>query len=235
MKAVFFSDVHLGKDDTDGERRLLEFLRQVCKGADAVVILGDLFEFYHDFDGYIFPWYDGIAGTLRELAQGGTAVYLLEGNHEFGAGGYFGTYTGTQCTKELALSMDGTKVYLSHGDRTDKFCVGTMLKTRFVYGVMDTFGPGLTWRVAMFLRLFLSKGNREYSKDIRDLFRDYAKRKFDEGFDAVLLAHSHMSDKYEVHAGGKTKVYLNTGDFAAESTYVEYETGSGFQLKRFEF
>jgi UDP-2,3-diacylglucosamine hydrolase len=233
MRAVFFSDVHLDKDDKDGEFRVEEFLRNICGGADVVVILGDLFEFYHGYDGYIFPWYERTAEAIRKMTGRGTTVYFLEGNHEFGMGGYFGTHTGAQCMKDLTLDIEGKKVYLSHGEEVDRFCVGTMLKTRFVYAVMDTFGPRLTWKTAMFLRLFLSKGDREYREDVRDLFRDYAETKFSEGFDTVILAHSHMSDRFENAVQGQTRVYLNTGDFAAESTYVEYETGRGFQVKRF--
>ena len=47
MKAVFFSDAHLAGDDPDRIETLKTFMKSVAGDADLVVVLGDLFEFYH--------------------------------------------------------------------------------------------------------------------------------------------------------------------------------------------
>jgi UDP-2,3-diacylglucosamine hydrolase len=78
MKAGFFSDAHLPDDDPERVKAVRTLLRRVADDADIVVILGDLFEFYHGFDGYIYPFYREIADTLRDLAAL-RSVYYVEG------------------------------------------------------------------------------------------------------------------------------------------------------------
>ena len=53
MKAVFFSDAHLAGDDAARVETLKGFIKRVTEDADLVVVLGDLFEFYHGYEGYI--------------------------------------------------------------------------------------------------------------------------------------------------------------------------------------
>jgi UDP-2,3-diacylglucosamine pyrophosphatase LpxH len=64
-------------------------------------------------------------------------------------------------------------------------------------------------------------------------FREYAEQKIDEGFDAVIFAHSHISDYVEYDTGKGKKVYLNSGDFIKNATYVEYTSESGFAVRQY--
>ncbi len=66
-----------------------DFLKDILDKVDKVFILGDLFEFYHGYDGYIYPWYKGVADVLKKLTESGKSVVFLEGNHEFGMGSFF--------------------------------------------------------------------------------------------------------------------------------------------------
>jgi predicted phosphodiesterase len=98
---------------------------------------------------------------------------------------------------------------------------------------MDLLGPRLTWAIAMGARVILSKKHKLYNIKAKERFRGYADRKLDEGFDVVVLAHSHMPDRVEAGEGEKRKIYLNTGDFIAHLTYVSYETSSGLEIRKF--
>jgi UDP-2,3-diacylglucosamine hydrolase len=233
MKLIFFSDTHLTDRSFDKMGHVRDFLNDVCGDADKVFVLGDLFEFYHGYDGYIYPWYADIVGSLKRLVENGKEVYLLEGNHEFGMGEFFQTHTGIVCAKEMAVDIEGKRTYIAHGHRFDRFCLGNILKSPFIYAVMDRFGPVLTWKIAMAMRIFLSKKQKPYSVKVKEAFRRYARQKHDEGYDVVVLAHSHMPDRTPPVGVGKEKVYLNTGDFIEHGSYVEYTTGEGFQLRRY--
>jgi UDP-2,3-diacylglucosamine hydrolase len=235
MKAVFFSDAHLNRRDQEKKDLILSFIRSACSDADMVVILGDLFEFYHGYDGHIFPWYKETVDALRELSAKGTRVFFVEGNHEFRMGSYFETYTGGTAVKELGLTMDGKKVFLCHGDEIENLNLARALRSRLSYGIMDFLGPGLTWKVAAVAGLFLSKNKKKkgYNERVLSAFRKYAGKKFGEGYDVVILGHSHMADKVDEETGKRKKVYLNTGDFGERQTYVEYESERGFEVKQF--
>lgn len=233
MKCVFFSDAHLARGDETRHTLVKNFVRNVCGDADTVFVLGDLFEFYHGYDNYIYPWYRGVIDQFRELSSRGISLYYLEGNHDFDMGSFFSSYTGMTCANELSIEIDGKRWFLAHGDTVASACLGNMIKTRAIYALMNFFGPTLSFRIAMICRLFLSRRRGRYNEKTRILFRDYAGRKLKEGYDAVILAHTHIPDIMDLSDGPARKTYLNTGDLIRYLSYGEYESRRGFSVKTY--
>ncbi len=231
MKIIFFSDVHITRTSVDRATLTLRFISDYCDDADMVVVLGDLFDFYHGYDGYIYPWYRGIADSLKNLVDCGKRVLFLEGNHEFAMGRYFEEYTGVTCAAEMGLDIEGKKVFLAHGDGFARLSLVRLLKRPFFYRIMDLLGPELTWRVVTLVRPFLSHRNKKYSEVVRDIFRSRARNKLSEGYDVVILGHSHIPDILDIGDGPAAKSYLNTGDLATCASFVSYETSTGFSLR----
>ncbi|MDD3845146.1 MAG: UDP-2,3-diacylglucosamine diphosphatase [Syntrophorhabdaceae bacterium] len=231
MKIVFFSDVHMTRTSVDRAVLTLRFIADYCEDADMVVVLGDLFDFYHGYNGYIYPWYRTMADSFRNLVGRGKSVFFLEGNHEFSLGKYFEDYTGVTCATELSLDIDGKRVFLAHGDGFARLSLGRLLKRPFFYGIMDFLGPDLTWSIATLMRPLLSRKSKGYNEMVRDVFRSHARTKFSEGYDVVILAHSHIPDIVEIGDGPAKKRYLNTGDLVSYASFVSYETSSGFSLR----
>lgn len=233
MKIIFFSDAHLDEKDKKRADLLVRFINDVCPDADMVFILGDLFEFYHGHDGFIYPWYEDVIESLKGLTNKGKGVYFVEGNHEFQMGSFFQSHTGIKCADYFAVDIDGRKTFIAHGHEIKKNYLTTVLKTRFIYRVMDTLGPNLTWKIASLARIFLSKKEKPYSDKAINDFRRFARKKFDEGYGAVIMAHSHIPDEMEHVVGNIKKDYLNTGDIIKFSSYVEYNTDTGFEIKKY--
>jgi UDP-2,3-diacylglucosamine hydrolase len=233
MKAIFFSDAHLDKNDIQKIEFVEKFINDVCHDADMVFVLGDLFEFYHGYDGYIFPWYKSIVDSLKNLVEKGKTVYFIEGNHEFHMGDFFENYTGIKCAHSVAMDIEGKETYIAHGYEISKFYLTKFLKTPFVSKVMDTLGPDITWSIATMARVFLSGKKKPYNNKAMDIFREYALKKFDEGYDVLILGHSHMFDTFEHQSGNTIKQYLNTGDIIRYCSYVEYNSGFGFEIKKY--
>jgi UDP-2,3-diacylglucosamine hydrolase len=231
VKIIFFSDVHITRTSVNRAALTLRFISDYCEDADMVVVLGDLFDFYHGYNGYIYPWYRTIVDSLKGLVDRGKRVVFLEGNHEFAMGKYFEDYTGVTCAAEMSLDVDGKKVFLAHGDGFASFSLARLLKRPFFYRIMDLLGPGLTWRAVTLARPFLSRRNKKYSEVVRDIFRSRARGKLSEGYDVVILGHSHIPDILEIGAGPAGKRYLNTGDLATYASFVSYDTSTGFSLK----
>lgn len=233
MKAVFFSDVHCLRDDLSKIELIQKFASEVLDKVDQVFILGDLFEFYHGYNGYIYPWYKPVADILKKLTESGKIVVLLEGNHEFSMGPFFANYTGVTCGFDMTINLDGKKVFISHGDSSGVFCLGSILKSSFINSIMDFLGPAATWKGAQVAGVFLSRKTKPRNAGIRDIFRRYAKIKLSEGYDAVIFGHSHMADKVVFDDGNNKKVYLNTGDFGTSFDYILYDSSTGFTLEKY--
>jgi UDP-2,3-diacylglucosamine hydrolase len=234
MKAIFFADAHLTESDRERIGIVSRAIREITRDADIVFILGDLFEFYHGHDGYIYPCYKELIDALRMIAAERT-VYFIEGNHEFGMGEFFETYTGVRCVEGLTINMDDKKVFLSHGDEMGSPALRRILKSRLIYSIMDRLGPSRTWKIAMLCRHFLSRSNKPHDRAVLDRFRRYGKRKLREGYDAVVIAHSHMADIEEHEWNGKKRTYMNTGGMIASLSYGVYVTGKGFTVNTYDW
>lgn len=234
MKAIFFSDVHLDRKDNKKTDLVKDFIREICPDADVVVVLGDLFEFFYGYTNYIYPWYRGIIDLLREITEKGKQVYFLEGNHEFSIGRSLKPYAGIECLKELSLDIDGKKVFVAHGNELIRNNFLMFLKSKFVYSIMEFFGPALTWKIAMLSSIFLSDRKKPYRESVKKKFRKIAEKKLNQGFDVVILAHTHMPDMVDYTKDGKEKTYLNTGDLYRYDSYIEYKTESGFAIKGYK-
>jgi len=234
MKMIFFSDTHLTRKNKKKLKLVETFIRNVCSDADMVFVLGDLFEFYHGYQGYIYPWYRSIVDSFKAITEKGKSVYFLEGNHEFDMGSFFETYTGIKCVKNLTMDIEGKRTFISHGDEFYLNPVTRALKTPLTIGAMNLFGPRLSWKIAMGMSTIMSKKKKGQSPRVKSMFREYAKEKLNEGYDAVILAHTHIADYLEFGKGEARKVYLNSGDFIKKSTYIEYTSDSGFQIKEYK-
>lgn len=79
-------------------------------------------------------------------------------------------------------------------------------------------------------RSFYFRKVKGFNPKTRNIFREKARRKVKEGYDAVVLAHSHMADICFIWSS-KPGIYINTEDFQQWGDYVLYETGKGFSSK----
>ncbi|MCX7857563.1 MAG: metallophosphoesterase [Deltaproteobacteria bacterium] len=221
-------------DKTEEELKyVLEFMDKVLFDADYVFILGDMFEFYHGYEGYIYEHFLPFAKKLKELSEKGKKIFFLEGNHEFSLGSFFESVTSSKSMLRLDMKLDSLRIYISHGHEMTPSFLNYLLRSKFMLKIMDLLGPRISWKLAMLASVFLSNKKKVYKGKTLKIFREYAERKLKEGFDVVILAHSHIPDRYEIVCGSTRKLYLNTGDIVRDSTYIEYTTETGFSLRKY--
>ena len=116
MSTLFVSDLHLDPARPEITTLFLRFLREQAAGADALYILGDLFEAWVGDDD---PSQTGaeVAGGLRALADAGVPVYFMHGNRDFLVGADYAQRAGMQLLPDPAVvSLYGQPVLLMHGD-----------------------------------------------------------------------------------------------------------------------
>ena len=82
MATLFISDLHLEDARPQTTALLLAFLRGPAVQAEAVYILGDLFEYWIG-DDVISETARQVALALQQLTSGGTACYFIHGNRDF--------------------------------------------------------------------------------------------------------------------------------------------------------
>jgi UDP-2,3-diacylglucosamine hydrolase len=114
---LFISDLHLGAGTAQANTALLRFLREIAPGADALYVLGDLFEYWIGDDALGQPFEGGIARAFRALSDAGVRVYFMRGNRDFLVGARFARECGMTILEDPALvDLHGTPTLLMHGD-----------------------------------------------------------------------------------------------------------------------
>ncbi|MDO9107212.1 MAG: UDP-2,3-diacylglucosamine diphosphatase [Methylovulum sp.] len=113
---LFIADLHLSLDKPEITRRFLNFLQYRAPQAEAVYILGDLFDAWVGDDDPTPP-NNAIRKQLKQLVLTGTKVYLQQGNRDFLLGKQFCTETGITLLDDYAvINLHGIPTLLTHGD-----------------------------------------------------------------------------------------------------------------------
>ncbi len=116
MATLFISDLHLEPARPAITALFLDFLERRARRAEALYILGDLFETWigDDDDAELGGT---VATALRILADHGVPTYFLHGNRDFLLGERFAAASGMQLLPESGvIELAGERVLLLHGD-----------------------------------------------------------------------------------------------------------------------
>ena len=243
-KIYFISDVHLGlfPDEKSREREkiLVSWLDEIKNYTAELYLLGDIFDFWHEYKHLVPKGFTRFLGKLSEMADNGTKIYFFPGNHDIWEYGYFKTELGAEIYhKPVVKELNGLKFFLAHGDGLGPGDYGyKLLKVIFQNKILQWIFARLHPNFAMWLGKTWSKKSRvakgvvaeQYSGDQGELQILFAKIKLKkEHFDYFIFGHRHIP--FEVKLGDKSKV-INLGDWIYSFTYGELD-GKTFQLKQY--
>lgn len=116
MPTLFISDLHLDDRRPETTRLLLEFLQDEARQADALYILGDLFEYWLGDDAPSQCAIE-VAAALKQLAQQDVPCYFMHGNRDFLLRQDYAAQAGLELLpEEYIADLYGERVLLMHGD-----------------------------------------------------------------------------------------------------------------------
>lgn len=116
MTTLFISDLHLDAERPEITGLFGEFLEREARAADALYILGDLFEAWVGDDD---PSEAGavVASKLKALSDTGVPVYFIHGNRDFLLGNAYARRAGMTILPDPAvILLRGTPTLIGHGD-----------------------------------------------------------------------------------------------------------------------
>ncbi|MFO1258631.1 MAG: UDP-2,3-diacylglucosamine diphosphatase [Gammaproteobacteria bacterium] len=115
-RILFASDIHLSPSRPELADLFFKFLNGPCQTADALYLLGDIFEGWVGDDD-LNPYYESIEQSLWLLNQHGTQIYFMPGNRDFMIGNDFLKRTGCIGLEDpTAIDLFGQTTLLMHGD-----------------------------------------------------------------------------------------------------------------------
>lgn len=115
--SIFISDLHLAPERAHIGDAFFRFISGPAKGAQALYVLGDLFEYWVGDDDLDDPLNRSVAQGFAGLATNGTAVYFMHGNRDLLVGQAFAKRSHARLLADPTLTdLHGTPTLLMHGD-----------------------------------------------------------------------------------------------------------------------
>ena len=236
MATLFISDLHLDGSRPDVTQQFLRFLRDDARKADALYILGDLFELWIGDDD---PDAEKrrIVAELCQLTRAGVPCFVLRGNRDFLLGERFSMDSGCKLLDDgVVIDLYGTPVQLMHGDTlcTDDHSYQRLRRI--------LHNPVVQWvlrHLSLARRSALAAKIREGSKAhttrtapmIMDVNADAVATAF-AGHSASTLIHGHTHRPaiHSLDVGGRAVRRIVLGDWYTQGSVLEW-TRDGYELR----
>lgn len=244
-KVYFASDFHLGAPIGEvslaREKKIVRWLDSVKSDASIIFLVGDIFDFWFEYDHVIPKGFIRFHGKIADLVDSGIKVVFFTGNHDLWMSDYFPSELGVQVfTKPEQFLIKDKKFYIGHGDGlgtgdgkykfykkvfTNQLCrwlfkwlhpdIGIMIASKWS-------GYSRTQCEAESDDLFLEKEERLVG------YCEYIEK--EEHFDYYIFGHRHLPIDYNI---SKTSRYINLGQWFNQCHYGVFD-GKNFELIRYE-
>lgn len=244
-KIYFISDLHLGLHPVDKslerEKLVRNWLDEIMPHAKELYLMGDIFDFWHEYKHVVPRGFTRFLGKLSELADNGTKLYFFSGNHDVWAYEYFKTELGAEIHhKPIVRVLYNKKFFLAHGDGLGpgdfgyKLLIGTF-RNKILQWMFARLHPNF----ALWLGKTWSKHSRyakgivaeEFAGEEGELQIKFAKATLKkEHYDFFIFGHRHIP--YDIQLGEKARV-INLGDWIYSFTYGQLDE-KGFELKQYK-
>jgi UDP-2,3-diacylglucosamine hydrolase len=237
----FVSDHHLGLGERTADKRreqdLIRFLKLIEADCEQLFILGDLFDYWFEYNTVIPKEHIRLLVALAALAERVPVHYLI-GNHDFGHNTFFEDELGIRIYRsDLEITLHGKQFYLAHGDGkawndTGYLVLRSILRNHLALWLWKWLHPdigvGLAAAVSRRSRAYTSEKN--YGNE-RDGLECFAEQRIQAGADFVLMGHLHKP-VIKTFAGqtpeGKQYcgTYINTGDWLTHRTFARFNSAT---------
>jgi UDP-2,3-diacylglucosamine hydrolase len=234
------SDQHLGAVPAETERAFRRFLDHAADHAAALLINGDLFDFWFEYRSVILREHFRVVAKLADLVEAGVPVTFVGGNHDAWAGSFLRDEVGmTVLSGPVEMRLAGRRALVAHGDGlgTGDFKYRTLkrvIRSRIAIGAFRALHPDLGRRIALMASTTEHKagtGDRA-ARGRADFIQHWAEAVLRERpeVDLVLCGHAHLASVSEVSPG---RYYVNSGDWIGNArSFVELPASPGAPLLR---
>lgn len=221
MKIAIFSDLHLKQDQITLRRKFSKLLVELLEEQQItdLWLLGDIFDLLIGPYPFWFEHYKDVFRSLELLKKNGVKILWIEGNHDFHITRLLNEYGIDVSDGELTYLINDSqkKVFLAHGDLANPADI-FYLKWREITR-SSLLRKTLDWVPNFVAKKYLlpfatrqsarsrKHSSHEESPALKELYQSFARKKFADGFDAVIMGHCHIEDFFSDNG----RFYLNLG------------------------
>lgn len=230
-KSYFVSDVHLGlqvADPADREARFVNFLRNLPQDAEALYLLGDIWDFWYEYRDVVPKGYVRVLAALQDLMDRGVKVYFFQGNHDVWTYSYFEELGMVRLTQPALVEIAGKKFCLGHGDGLGPVPCGYMFlrsifHCRFLQILFSMLHPWIAYRIGnVWSKHSRLSHNEEYvfRGAEESLYKFSEKYSQENTVDYFIFGHYHAAAD-ETLPGGARLLLLK--DWMTSSPYISFD------------
>ncbi|MCH8249245.1 MAG: UDP-2,3-diacylglucosamine diphosphatase [Proteobacteria bacterium] len=229
MTTLFISDLHLEAGQPAIGEQFVSFLANDARQAEALYILGDLFDAWLGDDDPN-PYYGEMKSAMRDLADTGVPTFFMHGNRDFMIGEQFAAETGvTILSDPVVVTLYGQNVVLSHGDA---LCTDDVHYQKVRAMTRDPDWQSMMRAKSLQERIaFAAEARKEsmargesLSDEIMDVNQDAVAATLREhGVDIMLHGHTHRPAIHEIDLGDRTATRIVLGDWYEQGSVVRWD------------
>jgi len=235
----FISDLHLHPSRPHLFELFYDFIDEINDKADALYILGDLFEFWIGDDIIDQPSgeaYKPLLDKLKKLSDTGTRLYFIQGNRDFFAQEKFAKRIGAKLLPDQKIiDIYGTPALIMHGDTlcTDDKSYQKMrylLRTWLVQKIYLMQSAERRQRIADKTRNVTQKETHKKSAMILDVNQKEVEKVLKIGGVVLLIhGHTHQAAEHEFKLDGKVATRIVLGDWRDKACYLKFTLNDYFK------
>lgn len=240
MATLFIADLHLQTEEPAITAGFLRFLRGEAQSADALYILGDLFEAWIGDDDPN-PLHREMAAAIKALVDSGVPCFFIHGNRDFLIGKGFARESGmTLLPEEKVLDLYGRKVLIMHGDTlctddTGYLAFRAKVHTPWIQTLFLALPLFIRNRIAAKMRAGSKAANSSKSMTIMDVNPQAVVDVMEKHHVQWLIhGHTHRPDVHSLTANGEPAHRVVLGAWHTEGSMVKV-TPDGVELIQFPF
>jgi len=226
-RTLFISDLHLDESRPGIVAQFERFLEKVAPGADALYILGDLFEYWVGDDSLALAFPARVAKHLK-AASARVPISFMHGNRDFMAARGFAEAAGLSLLGgPTQIDLYGTPTLLLHGD--------TLCTEDHAYQVFRAQVRNPAWQkaalarpvaerlaIAQDLRLKSEGAKQGKAMDIMDVSPEAVDKAFrDSGCTLMIHGHTHRPARHVHRLDNRDYVRWVLADWYERASYLE--------------
>ena len=234
MAHYFASDFHLGLDlvqsSKERERILCNWLDHIALDAEAIYIVGDLFDYWFEYKKAIPKIGTKFIIKLANLSDQGIAIHYFTGNHDMWVFNYFSEEYGFHIHKNpISLQIYGKKLLIGHGDGLGPGDHGyKFIKKVFSNPLCQWLYARMHPNLGIALMKYISQRSRHAKKTLPYLGKDkewlciYAEEVLKSSyFDYFIFGHRHLC--IDMKLSNNKSRYINLGDWLFHRSYLRLD------------
>lgn len=246
MKKYYFaSDFHLGipdyEESLEREKRIVRWLAQIKPDCAALFILGDIFDFWFEYDKVVPKGFVRLQAALADFTDEGIPVHVFHGNHDLWQFGYLEQELGvTVYAGPQEMQLGNHRFYLAHGDglgpKQHKFkFILAVYRNKFFQRLFAFFHPSIGIGLANWFshrsKLKTFDGNFTFYEENEFLIQ-HCRSMLQQGNNCrwFVFGHRHLPMIYTLDPQHE---YVNLGDWIGFNSYAVYD-GNELKLEYFE-